>query len=295
MTALAAPDLSSGPDLLSDPGLTRAAAAWGARSGRPVGGTATALVRAVLVAGVADAPPGVVVPEAAACHGVLRAQEGSSSGALVEELLALRAVLAPLLPEAAAARLVGCLDLALPAAVAAHAREQTAVPRQTTRDRLTGLLAPPVLHEALVHEVEAARRHGPPSLVVAALDGLVPWSERHGNMAGDLHVVRLVQVVRDSSRRSDVACRLTADTVALLLPRTPLDRALVVAQRILVRGHGAGLSGTGPDAGLPRLHVGLAVSAEPSSADALLAEARRVLREAVRLGGDQVARSRPVR
>ena len=289
MTALA------DPDLLSGSGLSRAVTAWGERTGLPGGGTSVALVRAVLVAVVADAPPGVLVPEAAAALGVLRAQEGSSPGALVEELLALRAVLAPLVPAAVAARLVDCLDLALPAAVAAHAREQTAVPRQTTRDRLTGLLARPVFHEALVHEVEAARRHGPPSLVVATLDGLVPWSERHGNMAGDLHVVRLVQVVRDSSRRSDVACRLSADTLALLLPRTPLDRALVVAQRVLVRGHGGGLSGTGADEGLPRLHVGLAFSAEPSSADALLAESRRVLREAVRLGGDQVAASRPLR
>ena len=228
---------------------------------------------------------------------MLRAQEGSSPGALVEELLALRAGAAPRSSRrTSTARLVDCLDLALPAAVAAHAREQTATPRHATRDRLTGLLAPPVFHEALVHEVEAARRHGPPSLVVATLDGLVPWAERHGNMAGDLHVVRLVQVVRDSSRRSDVACRLSADTIgpaAAPHPARPRPRRRAARPRRAATA--AACPAPAPTTGCPRLHVGLAFSAEPSSADALLAESRRVLREAVRLGGDQVAASRPLR
>lgn len=280
------------PDLLSEPRLARAAALWAERTGLPPAGVSTALLRAMLLSAVVDAPPGVAVQEAAAGLGVLRAYEGGSAGALVEELVALRGVLHDLVPTG---RLVDGLDLALPAAVSAHAREQAGGPSGATRDRLTGLLSPPVFSEALIHEVEAARRHGAPSLILSSLDGLVPWTERHGNMAGDLHVVRLVQVVRDCSRRSDVACRLSADSIALLLPRTPLDRALVVARRILVRGHAGGMSGTGRDAGLPRLHVGLGFCSEPSSADAVLAEALRALREAGRADGTQVAHSRPPR
>lgn len=281
-------------DLLSEPALVRLVAAWSGRTGTAASGVGTALLRAVLVALLADAPPGVAVQEAAGGLGVLRAWSGGSPGALAEEVLALRAVLRPLLPSGADARLGDCLDLAVPAAVAAHAREQAPAGSGGTRDALTGLLSRPVFGEAVAHEVEAARRHGAPSVVVAELDGLVPWTERHGNLAGDLHVVRLVQAVRDSSRRSDVACRLSADSVGLLLPRTGLDRALVVAQRVLVRGSGAGLSGTGADAGLPRLHVGLAFLPEPRSAEAVLAEAERTLREARRAGGGQVAHSRPL-
>jgi diguanylate cyclase (GGDEF)-like protein len=101
-----------------------------------------------------------------------------------------------------------------------------------TRDPLTGILATPVLHEALAHEVASAERYGAPSLVVVDVVDYERWVETRGALRADLVMRGLAAMLRSSSRRSDILGLLAPGRMCLLLPRTPAARAQIVARRV---------------------------------------------------------------
>ncbi|MCW2777106.1 MAG: putative sensory protein of a two component system [Frankiales bacterium] len=289
----------SGDALLDDELARRVLAAWGARFGDPVPWVAGELLRGVLLSAAADAPPSVGLAEAAAGLGVLRAQQGHDAAALVEDLLSLRAPL-----EQAAGgpvpRLTSCLEQALRSGVGALTTERaapTAGSHAPTRDPLTGLLTRAVLVEHLTHEVLSAARYGAPSLVVLDLDGLTRFMDVHGHLAGDLHLLRTAEILVAASRRSDLLARLGVDQVALVLPRTDLTRALVVARRVLARSLADARAGERAEPGstleAPRLSVGVGWLSAPASAADLLDAAQQALGHARRAGGRVVETNRP--
>lgn len=284
--------------LLDDDVVRRLERGWGRRFGDPVPWVVRELLRGVLLAVAADAPPSVGVAEAAAGVGVLRARRGHGAAGLVEDLLALR----PAVEQVAGAeprRLTTCLDAALQAGVGALTTELASLARTdaATRDTLTGVLARHVLEEALNHEVLSAARHGAPSLVVVDLDGLTRFMEVQGRLAGDLHLVRTTEILASASRRSDVVGRLGVDQLAVVLPRTDLARALVVARRVLARSRADARAGERADPGstrhAPRLSVGVAWLPAPAQAGDLLAAAEQALDRARRSGGGVVETYRP--
>lgn len=170
-------------------------------------------------------------------------------------------------------------------------------PAFSTRDPLTGLLVRPVLEEALAHEVASAERHGAPCLLVADLDGLTGWIDKHGHLAADLLVVRLAEILTRSSRRSDVLGRLALDQLTIVLPRTDAARGMVVARRVLARALAdlriAERAKPGTTDGHPVLSLALVHLTQPRSvadlltaADAALARARKAGGRVVELGRD---------
>jgi diguanylate cyclase (GGDEF)-like protein len=283
--------------LLDDAVVARLEQAWAGRFGTPVPWVAGQLLRAVLVAVAADAPPAVGLREAAAGLGVLRARQGHGAAGLVEDLLALRPhveALAGPLP----ARLTDCLEQALLAGVGALACEQAELTRSAgpTRDPLTGVLSRGVFEEALEHEVASAARHGAPALLVVDLDGLTRYMEVRGHLAGDLHLVRMTEILTAASRRSDVIGRLGVDQLALVLPRTDHTRALVVARRVLARSLADTRAGERAEPGstlhAPRLSVGVGWLAAPVRTADLLQAAEQALDRARRAGGGVVESNR---
>ncbi len=185
---------------------------------------------------------------------------------------------------------------ALPQDAADVLRDALVPPADLTRDRLTGLLSRPVFEEALQHEVVSAPRYGAPTLLVADLDGLTAWMEARGHLAGDLLVVRLAEILRGSSRKSDVQGRLGVDQLAVLLPRTDLARAMVVARRVLSRAQSdlrsAERDRPGSKAAYPRLSIGLGYLPEPGSLTELRQVADAALDRARRAGGRVIECSR---
>ncbi|MDP3711215.1 MAG: GGDEF domain-containing protein [Mycobacteriales bacterium] len=259
-----------------DDALDDVLARWGDRFGSPVPEVARDLARELVLVELTGCEPSEALRLAAGALGVLRAHEGHDAAALVEDLYSVR----PLVfgdhsgwP---------ALELAVRTAVAAHSAERAGpVPR--TRDPLTGLLDRAVFEEALAHEVVAAARHGAPALVVVDLDGLLGFAETHGHLAGDLHLVRVAELLTASSRRSDVLARLGADQLAVLLPRTDLARGLVVARRVMARAQ-SDARAAGATA-LPRLSIGVGWIAAPRTSGELLAAAEDALRRARGQGG----------
>jgi diguanylate cyclase (GGDEF)-like protein len=263
-----------------DDALEAACRAWAPRFGAPLPSVARGLAREVLLVALTGCPVGPGLADCAAAVGVLRAHEGHDAASVVEDVYALRPLCGGAVGDA--------LEVAVRAAVAAWSAER-ARPGTPTRDRLTGLLERPVFDEALAHEVAGAARHGAPALLVVDLDGLVGFTQRHGHLAGDLHLVRLAEVLTAASRRSDVLARLSVDQLGVLLPRTDVARATVVARRVLARTQSdartAELATPGSTAELPRLSVGIGWLPAPRSAGEVVDSAEAALRQARSLGG----------
>jgi diguanylate cyclase (GGDEF)-like protein len=249
---------------------------------------------------------------AAYAVGVLRAQQGTHTVGLVEDVLALR----PLLGEAVAAlpgaagdaglhlllhvRLTRVLDVVLRCAVHAYVEESQQVLRgRATRDPLTGLLNRAAFEEHLQHEVAASGREAPPSLLLVDLDGFKQVNDTLGHLAGDEVLVQVSRQLEGAVRRGDVVARLGGDEFAVLMPRTARGRALTLARRLLEQvqvdpaaaagldvypGESAAVSPVG-------LSIGLGWLAEPATGVQLLAAADEAMYEAKRRGGASVQAS----
>lgn len=100
------------------------------------------------------------------------------------------------------------------------------------RDQLTTLLSPALFDFLLGQEgVRALRhRHGL-ALILFDLDDLAPLNRMHGRGAGDWLLERLGILARQFFRTHDSAARYGGDSIAVLLPETPFDHAVALANR----------------------------------------------------------------
>jgi diguanylate cyclase (GGDEF)-like protein len=236
--------------------------------------------------------------------GVLRAQQGNDTVALVEDILALRGLLWAHLaarPELegdlallllAQARLAEVLDAVLRATVDAYVEEAQRVLRtRATRDPLTGLLNRAAFEEALHREVAAADREVPPALLLVDLDGFKQVNDTLGHLVGDDVLVRVSRLLETGVRRSDVVARLGGDEFAILLPRTRRTKAVELAHRLLrLVAEDEQLRDERAPVGFS---VGVAWLPTPRTGAELVAAADEAMYRAKRGGGSDVAVSEP--
>lgn len=105
--------------------------------------------------------------------------------------------------------------------------------RLSTTDALTGLCNRRSLLERAEQEISRAQRHGAPlSMLVLDMDHFKEINDRQGHAEGDRVLVRLADCLRGELRASDPAGRLGGEEFAVVLPDSPLDGALQVAERI---------------------------------------------------------------
>lgn len=101
------------------------------------------------------------------------------------------------------------------------------------RDPLTALFNRRGFSERLIEELSRARRYGAPlSLMMVDIDHFKSINDQYGHAIGDVaigHVARLL--VRDR-RVSDIVARYGGEEFVLLLPHTPLEGALTLAERL---------------------------------------------------------------
>jgi len=76
------------------------------------------------------------------------------------------------------------------------------------------------------------RYHRPRSIMILDADLFKKINDTYGHHAGDLALRSLSLVAMEQKRAQDTFGRLGGEEFALLLPETPLDRAVVVAERI---------------------------------------------------------------
>ncbi len=102
-----------------------------------------------------------------------------------------------------------------------------------TTDYLTGLYNAGVFHRGLGYEIERSMRYSAMfSILFMDMDDFKGVNDAYGHVMGDKVLKRVARAIRSSLRGSDIAARYGGDEFAAILPGTPPDGAIRVAERI---------------------------------------------------------------
>ncbi|WP_421870023.1 diguanylate cyclase [Motiliproteus sp.] len=113
------------------------------------------------------------------------------------------------------------------------AEQREELERRTRYDQLTGVLNRSNLLEHLNNNYhQATRLQQPLSLVMVDLDYFKAINDTYGHRAGDKVLRRAAEMIRSQLREHDQIGRYGGEEFMILLPDTPLDSALAVAERI---------------------------------------------------------------
>ena len=100
-------------------------------------------------------------------------------------------------------------------------------------DSKTGLFNTRHFANVLAEELaRAARFERPLSLIMADLDLLRDINNTYGHLAGDAVLTGIAEVFRQELRHYDVPARFGGEEFSILLPETPPDQAVEIAERI---------------------------------------------------------------
>lgn len=103
----------------------------------------------------------------------------------------------------------------------------------SAHDALTGLYNRRYFERRLREESAHARRHKRPfSLVIVDLDHFKLVNDTYGHEDGDKVLKHIADLISDSLREDDIACRFGGEEFVLLLRATPGSSARVVANRL---------------------------------------------------------------
>jgi diguanylate cyclase (GGDEF)-like protein len=161
--------------------------------------------------------------------------------------------------------------------------------RRAIRDELTGCATRGYGLERLQVELRRAFRTGRPvSILLFDIDDFKAVNDTAGHLTGDLVLQSVGSTVRQLLRTSDLCCRIGGDEFLVLLPETPVQGALIVAEKLRER-----VSRLRADhAGLPIVSISVGyVAAEHGEIDvlALVHKADRALYTAKREGRNRTS------
>ncbi|HEY3291904.1 MAG TPA: sensor domain-containing diguanylate cyclase [Anaerolineae bacterium] len=162
-------------------------------------------------------------------------------------------------------------------------------------DELTGVYNRRYLNGLLTRVLAQARRESQPvSVVQVDIDHFKDVNEKFGQDGGDLVLRQTADFLRRNVRMSDAICRLGGDEFVTVLPNTPQDGALTLAERF--RG---GYSARAIDVGGVPLHLTLSLGIatfpkSASDADDMIAAADLAMAAAKRAGRDRTATALPI-
>jgi diguanylate cyclase (GGDEF)-like protein len=163
--------------------------------------------------------------------------------------------------------------------------------RQATTDGLTGLHNRHFLAEQLRLLQSLAERHAQPYAVVAMdIDDLKRVNDTHGHEMGDLALRGFANVVRKTTRGSDVGVRTGGDEFLVLIPRGGADEGRVLAER--VREAVAAQGRSEPHTAIT-VSFGVAEWRPGRTAEQVLEAADGMLYAAKRAGKDRIATEAP--
>ena len=106
--------------------------------------------------------------------------------------------------------------------------------RVARRDSLTGVGNRLAFDEAIAHLLDQGDRLRPVrfAMVLFDIDHFKAYNDEHGHLAGDAALGRLGQILRRTTRGSDLAFRFGGEEFLILLPEVDLTGALAIAERV---------------------------------------------------------------
>ncbi|MBI1318016.1 MAG: diguanylate cyclase [Candidatus Hydrogenedens sp.] len=107
-------------------------------------------------------------------------------------------------------------------------------------DGLTGLFVRRYFDLQLKDAFAQGERYGRLfSMLLFDIDHFKKFNDTHGHQTGDLVLQQFAQLLRESTRESDICCRYGGEEMAIILPETPMEEAHLLAAKLCkkIRGH----------------------------------------------------------
>ena len=132
-----------------------------------------------------------------------------------------------------------------------------------SEDGLTGLTNRRVYDEALDRAFAQSRRDGTPlSLMFVDVDRFKAYNDTCGHTDGDNCLRTIGNLLKRTLQRpGDIAARYGGDEFAAILPDTPEEGAMLLAEKLRKRVHDLGMQHTGNENGIVTVSIGVATMA----------------------------------
>lgn len=116
------------------------------------------------------------------------------------------------------------------------ARTNRRLEAMATTDGLTGLYNLRAFQEFLDQQFHrAVRRELPLSIIILDIDWFKSFNDSFGHPAGNVLLCRMSRLLENNCRPEDLVARYGGEEFALVLPNTPSEGALQIAERLLER------------------------------------------------------------
>lgn len=102
-----------------------------------------------------------------------------------------------------------------------------------SKDALTHLYTRKVFDIALEKQCQQACNHGVPvSLIMLDLDDFKSVNDNFGHLCGDHLLTEIGKTIMDCIRDADIPARYGGEELAIIMPRTDIEDALIIAERL---------------------------------------------------------------
>ncbi|QCI28165.1 diguanylate cyclase [Caminibacter pacificus] len=110
---------------------------------------------------------------------------------------------------------------------------ETQLIKTATIDSLTGIFNRKHIDYMLQKEVEEAKRYANPlSIIFCDIDHFKDINDKFGHKVGDIVLEELARIMKQNIRKSDIIGRWGGEEFLIILPHTPLNEALRVAEKL---------------------------------------------------------------
>ncbi len=100
-------------------------------------------------------------------------------------------------------------------------------------DSLTNLWNHGFFQHTLTMEIEKAKKNNNSlGLIIIDIDNFKKLNDEYGHQNGDIVLMELAQILKESARKNDYVCRYGGEEFSMILPQTDKEHAFMLAERI---------------------------------------------------------------